>query len=41
MGQKKHSGDIQAVGIQGGSHSVGRCGIFKKAGTQQEEQLQK
>ena len=26
------SGGIPAGGVQGGSHSAGRCGIFKKAG---------
>ena len=34
------SGDIPAGEVRGGSHSAGRCGIFKKAGTQQGGQLQ-
>ena len=27
------SGSIPAGGVRGGSHSAGRCGISKKAGT--------
>ena len=31
MGQTKHSGDIQAGKIRGGSRSVGRCRIFRRS----------
>ena len=34
------SGGIPAGEVLGGSHSAGRCGISKKAGTQQGEQFQ-
>ena len=28
---KKHSGVMEAGGLHGGSHSVGRCGISKRS----------
>ena len=36
---KLNSGDIPIGDVQGGSHSAGRCGISKKAGTQQGRKL--
>ena len=39
-GARLSSGGIQAGGVRGGSHSAGRCGILKKAETQQVGQIQ-
>ena len=39
-GARLSSGGIPAGEARGERHSAGRCGISKKAGTQQERQLQ-